>query len=68
MKFYPYKKNHAEGGHNKFLGSFSHKEGGGTKSFHFLKGGGGTRKVLPCQGWGGGRKKFRTCGFPILNY
>ena len=63
MKFYPYEKgggaetvfSHAEGGHNKLWGSFSHIEGEGAKSFHSLKGG---RKkfhpVLRGRGWGGG--------------
>ena len=62
MKFYPYKKVLVilKGAHKKFWGSFyavawsfSHIEGGGgTKSFHSIKGGGG----------GGWHKRF----YPVL--
>ena len=39
-------------------------EGGGAKSFHFLKGGGGRNKFYPVLR--GGRKTFQTRNVPIL--
>ena len=56
------------GGYNKFWSNFCHIEegGGGTKSFHSLKGcGGGVQKVLPC--FEGGANSFGPATFPFCS-